>query len=339
MSQLEVITGDGYGVPVGVGALPVVTGGSVRTVAWNFFENVEGDWDTVSGTPTFDTTNGYVQLSPGAELRSRFTFRPPILVEFLACRTGAATADNMLLEAYLDTNNRFGFNITGSSSANATPVAVVNGRSYSGSSLSFELANGTFGSILAAYIAPEAVAWMYRNATWFDNRRAHRPVVSDTRYAPMRGHYRIRLLNQSGSTNNLRVAKVIVHELPQSPFSAGAGVDIPVVRTLSLSSVAAGGQSASSTTTVAPEHSMLQGYVYGDQPFTAYVECALDGSNYWVIGSASSIDLGSDVSGIGRYQAVVPACFLTAYRNVRVRVRNNGASAGNFTAALVFRRQ
>jgi hypothetical protein len=78
----------------------------------------------------------------------------------------------------------------------------------------------------------------------------------------------------------------------------------------------------------------VQAYYSGDQPFTAWLEAQVDGSNWQVIWYGTATDATTDA--VTRYYAATPIFQSHGARGYRVKVKNTGAAAGNFRGSIVF---
>jgi len=124
--------------------------------------------------------------------------------------------------------------------------------------------------------------------------------------------------------------------LTNTPFVAppsNTGLGSVQVASESLS-LAAGASNTGSTRAAFTEQAHVQAYFSGDQPFSAWLEAQLDGSNWVPIWYGTSTDATADA--VVRYYAVSPILQYSGSRNYRVRVKNTGSSSGNFRTSISF---
>jgi hypothetical protein len=125
--------------------------------------------------------------------------------------------------------------------------------------------------------------------------------------------------------------------LTNTPFVASpsnTALGAVQVTTDVISALAAGSVQAGSNRAGFTEQAHVQAYFSGDQPFTCWLEAQIDGTNWVPIWYGTAVDATTDA--VVRYYAVSPIFQCVGSRNLRVKVRNGGTSAGNFRASISF---
>jgi hypothetical protein len=309
------------------------------------------NWD-VTGTPS--VTSSELTLSAGQALLSKQGFEPPCLIEAVCTMTARASGDDFRIGFYTDDNNLVEWRAAGSTGSNMDAVMRAGGVLDEQNGINVGAANGQY-RLASIYIGVGETLWSFRNI----NSQVVRNEVHRVReHGIPNGPFRVRLAGLAG-TSSLKVHRVQAYQLADLvPVGAlGHHVDnmaIPVrltntpfvasptstalsavqVTTDNISSLAAGSVQTGSNRAGFTEQAHVQAFFSGDQPFSAWLEAQVDGSNWVVIWYGSSTDATTD--GVTRYYAVSPIFQCVGSRNYRVKVRNTGSSSGNFRASISF---
>ena len=331
-----------------------VAGGQVLQWLSDDFATLNTDIWEVSGTPSVGSSE--LTLSAGQALLSRQGFQPPCLIEVVATMTGRAGGDDFRIGFYTDDNNLIEWRAAGSTPANMDAVMRAGGVLDEQNGINVGAANGSY-RLASIYVGISETLWSFRNI----NSQVVRNEVHRIReHGIPNGPFRVRLAGLStGGSSQLKVHRVQAYQLADLvPVGAlGHHVDnmaIPVrltntpfvasptstalsavqVTTDNISSLAAGSVQTGSNRAGFTEQAHVQAFFSGDQPFSAWLEAQVDGSNWVVIWYGSSTDATTD--GVTRYYAVSPIFQCVGSRNYRVKVRNGGSAAGNFRASISF---
>jgi hypothetical protein len=311
-----------------------------------------GRW-SVSGTPSVSSSELFI--SAGQALVSKQYFQPPCLVEVVTCMTARANGDDFRVGFYTDDDNLVEWRAAGTSTGNMDAVMRAGGVADEQNGISVGAANGQY-RLASIYIGIGEAIWAYRTV----NSQITRNEVHRIReHGIPNGPFRVRLAGlTTGDSSQLKVHRVQAYQLADVvvPGALGHHVDnmaIPVrltntpfvaspsntgLTTIQVASdslsLAAGASNTGSNKYGYMEQAHVQAYYSGDQPFTAWLEAQVDGSNWQVIWYGTSTDATTDA--VVRYFAVTPIFQSHGGRNYRVRVKNTGASAGTFRTAIVF---
>ncbi len=337
---------------VGAGAPLPTAGGTVLSWLSDDFASVdESVWEVVSGTPI--AINSELSIPNGVVLLSRQQFKPPCLVEFVETMTARASSDNFRLGFYTDDNNYVEWAATGTSTGNMDAVMIAGGVPDNQTGISVGAANNSY-RLASIYVGLGEAVWSYRNV---NSQVVRNEVYRYREHGIPSGPFRIRLAGLAG-TSTLKVHRVTAYQLADfvPPAALGHHVDamsIPVRLTNSpfvaspsntalstaqavtdtFTSLAAGSVITGSNRAFYQEQVHLQGFVGGDQPFTAWIEAQMDGTNWVVIWTGSSTDATADAAL--RYFVATPLIQTFGSRNHRWRIKNTGAAAGTFRATFV----
>jgi len=309
-------------------------------------------WE-VTGSPTISLSE--LNIPSGAVLLSRQSFRPPCLIEVVATMTARAASDDFRLGFYTDDNNLVEWRAAGTTASNMDSLMVAGGTGNNQLGINVGAANLSY-RLASIYVGIAEVVYAYRAVNTTNVRNEVYRIVE---HGIPDGPFRVRLAGVAG-TSTLRVHRVSAYQLADiiPPGALGHHLDqmsIPVrvtngpwvaspshqalgavqSTTDTFSSLAAGSIGTGSSRAFYPEQAHVQCYIYGDQPFTAWVEMQGDGTNWQVIWYGSSTDATVDATAGTRYFAVSPLFYAMGSRNFRVRVRNTGASAGTFRGVFV----
>jgi hypothetical protein len=329
-----------------------VAGGQVLQWLSDDFATLNTDIWEVTGTPS--VAGSELTLSAGQALLSRQGFQPPCLIEVVATMTGRASGDDFRIGFYTDDSNLIEWRAAGSTSSHMDAVMRAGGVSDDQNGINVGAANGQY-RLASIYVGVGEAVWSFRN---INSQVLRNEVYRIREHGIPNGPFRVRLAGLAG-TNSLKVHRVQAYQLADlMPVGAlGHNVDgmaIPVrltntpfvapptnpalgavqITTDVFSALAAGSVITGSNRAGFAEQVHVQAYFSGDQPFTCWLEAQVDGSNWVVIWYGSSTDATSD--GVTRYYAVSPILQCMGSRNYRVKVRNGGASAGNFRASISF---
>jgi hypothetical protein len=118
-----------------------------------------------------------------------------------------------------------------------------------------------------------------------------------------------------------------------SPSNTGLPM-LSITTSDTFASLAAGSVGTGSNRTGYFEQGHVQAYFAGDQPFSCWLECQVDTTNWYVMWYGTSIDATADAAT--RYYAVSPILQMHGGRNYRVKVKNTGSAAGTFRTGIVW---
>jgi hypothetical protein len=309
-------------------------------------------WE-VTGTPSIASSE--LTLSAGQALLSRQGFQPPCLIEAVCTMTGRAGGDDFRLGFYTDDNNLIEWRAAGSTPANMDAVMRAGGVSDEQNGINVGAQNGQY-RLASIYVGIGEAVWLFRT---LGSTNVRNEVYRVREHGIPNGPFRVRLAGlATGGSSQLKVHRVQAYQLADlMPVGAlGHSVDnmaIPVrltntpfvappsntglgsVQVASESlSLAAGASNTGSTRAAFTEQAHVQAYFSGDQPFSAWLEAQLDGSNWVPIWYGTSTDATADA--VVRYYAVSPILQYSGSRNYRVRVKNTGSSSGNFRTSISF---
>ena len=309
-------------------------------------------WE-VTGTPSVASSE--LTLSAGQALLSRQGFQPPCLIEAVCTMTGRAGGDDFRLGFYTDDNNLIEWRAAGSTPANMDAVMRAGGVSDEQNGINVGAVNGQY-RLASIYVGIGEVIWSFRT---LGGTNVRNEVYRVREHGIPNGPFRVRLAGlATGGSSQLKVHRVQAYQLADlvpvgalghsvdnmaipvrltnTPFVAppsNTGLGSVQVASESLS-LAAGASNTGSTRAAFTEQAHVQAYFSGDQPFSAWLEAQLDGSNWVPIWYGTSTDATADA--VVRYYAVTPILQYSGSRNYRVRVRNTGSSSGNFRASISF---
>jgi len=309
-------------------------------------------WE-VTGTPSIASSE--LTLSAGQALLSRQGFQPPCLIEAVCTMTGRAGGDDFRLGFYTDDNNLIEWRAAGSTPANMDAVMRAGGVSDEQNGINVGAANNQY-RLASIYVGIGEVIWSFRTLGGINVRNE---VYRVREHGIPNGPFRVRLAGlATGGSSQLKVHRVQAYQLADlvpvgalghsvdnmaipvrltnTPFVAppsNTGLGSVQVASESLS-LAAGASNTGSTRAAFTEQAHVQAYFSGDQPFSAWLEAQLDGSNWVPIWYGTSTDATADA--VVRYYAVSPILQYSGSRNYRVRVRNTGSSSGNFRTSISF---
>jgi hypothetical protein len=309
-------------------------------------------WE-VTGTPSIASSE--LTLSAGQALLSRQGFQPPCLIEAVCTMTGRAGGDDFRLGFYTDDNNLIEWRAAGSTPANMDAVMRAGGVSDEQNGINVGAVNGQY-RLASIYVGIGEVIWSFRT---LGGTNVRNEVYRVREHGIPNGPFRVRLAGlATGGSSQLKVHRVQAYQLADlvpvgalghsvdnmaipvrltnTPFVAppsNTGLGSVQVASESLS-LAAGASNTGSTRAAFTEQAHVQAYFSGDQPFSAWLEAQLDGSNWVPIWYGTSTDATADA--VVRYYAVSPILQYSGSRNYRVRVRNTGSSSGNFRASISF---
>jgi hypothetical protein len=317
------------------------------------FASLETDKWEVSGSPSVSSSELFI--SAGQALLSKQYFQPPCLIEVVATMTARADGDDFRVGFYTDDNNLVEWRAAGSAGSNMDAVMRAGGVADDQAGINVGAVSGQY-RLASIYIGIGEAIWSYRSV---NSQITRNEVYRIREHGIPNGPFRVRLAGlATGGSSQLKVHRVQAYQLADIivPGALGHHVDgmaIPVrltntpfmatpsnpglstiqVATDSLS-LAAGSTNTGSNKYGYMEQAHVQAYYSGDQPFAAWLECQVDGSNWQVIWYGTSTDATADA--VVRYYAVTPIMQCHGGRNYRVRVKNTGASAGTFRTAIVF---
>ncbi|GIV18838.1 MAG: hypothetical protein KatS3mg023_0589 [Armatimonadota bacterium] len=317
------------------------------------FNSTLEQWDVVSGSPA--VASSQLTIASGTVLLSKKSFEPPCLLEVVETMTARASTDSFRFGFYMDDNNLVEWGATSTASSNMDARMSAGGVASDQTGINVGASNNSY-RLASIYVGLGETVWAYRN---INSQVVRNEVYRYIEHGIPEGPFRIRLAGLAG-TSTLKVHRVTAYQLADVivPGALGHHVDgmaIPVRLTntpfmatpsnaqLSIaqvsssdtfSSLAAGSVGTGSSRYGYLEQCHVQAYVTGDQPFTAWLEAQVDGSNWQVIWYGTATDATTDA--VQRYYAVSPIMQLLGSRNFRVKVKNNGASAGNFRANICF---
>jgi len=309
-------------------------------------------WE-VTGTPSIASSE--LTLSAGQALLSRQGFQPPCLIEAVCTMTGRAGGDDFRLGFYTDDNNLIEWRAAGSTPANMDAVMRAGGVSDEQNGINVGAVNGQY-RLASIYVGIGEVIWSFRT---LGGTNVRNEVYRVREHGIPNGPFRVRLAGlATGGSSQLKVHRVQAYQLADlvpvgalghsvdnmaipvrltnTPFVAppsNTGLGSVQVASESLS-LAAGASNTGSTRAAFTEQAHVQAYFSGDQPFSAWLEAQLDGSNWVPIWYGTSTDATADA--VVRYYAVSPILQYSGSRNYRVRVKNTGSSSGNFRTSISF---
>jgi hypothetical protein len=309
-------------------------------------------WE-VTGTPSIASSE--LTLSAGQALLSRQGFQPPCLIEAVCTMTGRAGGDDFRLGFYTDDNNLIEWRAAGSTPANMDAVMRAGGVSDEQNGINVGAQNGQY-RLASIYVGIGEVIWSFRT---LGGTNVRNEVYRVREHGIPNGPFRVRLAGlATGGSSQLKVHRVQAYQLADlvpvgalghsvdnmaipvrltnTPFVAppsNTGLGSVQVASESLS-LAAGASNTGSTRAAFTEQAHVQAYFSGDQPFSAWLEAQLDGSNWVPIWYGTSTDATADA--VVRYYAVSPILQYSGSRNYRVRVKNTGSSSGNFRTSISF---
>ena len=310
------------------------------------------NWD-VTGTPS--VTSSELTLSAGQALLSKQGFEPPCLIEAVCTMTGRAGGDDFRLGFYTDDNNLIEWRAAGSTPANMDAVMRAGGVSDEQNGINVGAQNGQY-RLASIYVGIGEAVWLFRT---LGSTNVRNEVYRVREHGIPNGPFRVRLAGlATGGSSQLKVHRVQAYQLADlvpvgalghsvdnmaipvrltnTPFVAppsNTGLGSVQVASESLS-LAAGASNTGSTRAAFTEQAHVQAYFSGDQPFSAWLEAQLDGSNWVPIWYGTSTDATADA--VVRYYAVSPILQYSGSRNYRVRVKNTGSSSGNFRTSISF---
>jgi len=308
---------------------------------------------SVSGSPSVGSSE--LTLSAGQALLSRQGFQPPCLIEVVATMTGRAGGDDFRVGFYTDDNNLVEWRAAGSTATNMDAVMSAGGVADDQTGINVGAQNGQY-RLASIYVGIGEAVWSFRT---LGGTNVRNEVYRVREHGIPNGPFRVRLAGlATGGSSQLKVHRVQAYQLADlvpvgalghsvdnmaipvrltnTPFVAppsNTGLGSVQVASESLS-LAAGASNTGSTRAAFTEQAHVQAYFSGDQPFSAWLEAQLDGSNWVPIWYGTSTDATADA--VVRYYAVSPILQYSGSRNYRVRVRNTGSSSGNFRASISF---
>jgi len=333
---------------------PVAGGQVIEWLSDDFnASNVDPTSWEVTGTPSIASSE--LTLSAGQALLSRQGFQPPCLIEAVCTMTGRAGGDDFRLGFYTDDNNLIEWRAAGSTPANMDAVMRAGGVSDEQNGINVGAQNGQY-RLASIYVGIGEAVWLFRT---LGSTNVRNEVYRVREHGIPNGPFRVRLAGlATGGSSQLKVHRVQAYQLADlvpvgalghsvdnmaipvrltnTPFVAppsNTGLGSVQVASESLS-LAAGASNTGSTRAAFTEQAHVQAYFSGDQPFSAWLEAQLDGSNWVPIWYGTSTDATADA--VVRYYAVSPILQYSGSRNYRVRVRNTGSSSGNFRTSISF---
>ncbi len=303
-------------------------------------------WEVVSGSPT--VSNSELLVPSGVVLLSKKSFQPPCLVEVVETMTARASTDNFRLGFYTDDGNLVEWSSTGTNSSNKDAMLSAGGVNNHQTGIYVNAVNNSY-RLASIYVGLGEVVWAYR---FLNTLNIRNEVYRYIEHGIPSGPFRVRLAGLAG-TSTMKVHRVTAYQLADiiPPGALGHHVDamaIPVrltntpfiasptntalnivqVQTDTFSALAAGAVGTGSNRTGYAEQCHVQAFYTGDQPFSAWLEAQVDGSNWQVIWYGTATDATTDA--VQRYYAVSPILQVIGSRNFRVKVKNTGAAAGTF---------
>ncbi|GIV21000.1 MAG: hypothetical protein KatS3mg023_2751 [Armatimonadota bacterium] len=310
-------------------------------------------WEVVSGSPTIASSE--LSIPNGTVLLSKKSFQPPCLIEVVETMTARASTDSFRFGFYQDDSNLVEWGATGTTTSNMDARMSAGGVASDQTGINVGASNNSY-RLASIYVGPGEAVWTYRS---INSQIVRNEVYRYIEHGIPSGPFRVRLAGLAG-TSTLKVHRVTAYQLADivPPGALGHHVDgmaIPVRLTntpfcaspsnsaLSIaqvsssdtfSSLAAGSLGTGSSRYGYMEQCHVQAYVTGDQPFSAWLEAQVDGSNWQVIWYGTSTDATADAAQ--RYYAVSPILQMMGSRNFRVKVKNTGAAVGNFRGNICF---
>lgn len=331
---------------------PVAGGQVLRWLSDDFPALDTDSWD-VTGSPAVASSE--LTLANGQMLLSKQGFQPPCLIEATITMTARASSDDFRVGFYQDDNNFVEWKATGTTASNMDAVIRAGGVANDQTGINVGAANSSY-RLASIYVGLGEVVWAYRSInSQIVRSEVHRVVEHGIPAGP----FKVRLAGLAG-TSTMKVHRVTAYQLADivppgalghhvdgmslpvrvtnTPFIAtpsNAGLSVAQVATAdTFSSLAAGSVGTGSSRYGYLEQVHVQAYYSGDQPFTAWLECQVDGSNWQVIWYSTATDATTDA--VTRYYATSPILQVLGSRNFRVKVKNTGASAGNFRGVICF---
>ncbi|GBC94265.1 hypothetical protein HRbin16_00046 [bacterium HR16] len=331
---------------------PVAGGQVLHWLSDDFNGALNADkWEVVSGSPI--PLNGELSITSGVVLLSKQSFQPPCLIEVVETMTARASTDNFRFGFYTDDGNLVEWGATGTTSSYMDARMSAGGVVSDQTSMSVGAANNTY-RLATIYVGFGEAIWAYRAINSLNTRNeVYRYVESGIPDGP----FRVRLAGLAG-TSTLKVHRVTAYQLADiiPPGALGHHVDamalpvrltntpfasVPSTSSLgsiqsvtdTFSALAAGSVGTGSSRAFYTEQCHIQAHFMGDQPFSAWVEAQVDGSNWQVVWYGTSTDATTDA--VVRYYVSSPIMQIYGSRNFRVKVKNTGAAAGTFRGTLV----
>ena len=329
-----------------------VAGGQVLHWLADDFPALDSDQWIVVGSPS--VSNSELSIPAGVVLLSKRSFQPPCLIEAVLTMTARASTDDFRVGFYQDDSNLVEWRAAGTNASNMDAVMRAGGVADDQNSVQVGAANGTY-RLATIYVGLGEAVWSYRSINSQNNRNE---VYRIREHGIPSGPFRVRIAGLAG-TSTLKVHRVTAYQLADivppgalghhvdnmampvrltnTPFTASpSNVALGTLITASdtFSSLAADAVGTGSNRYGYMEQVHVQAFYSGDQPFSAWLEAQADGTNWQVIWYGTSTDATADAAA--RYYAVTPILQLHGGRNYRVKVKNNGAAAGNFRAVIGF---
>lgn len=328
-----------------------VAGGQVLQWLTDDFNSTLDQWDVVSGSPAVASSE--LTIASGTVLLSKKSFQPPCLLEVVETMTARASSDNFRFGFYTDDSNLVEYGATGTSSSNMDMRLSAGGVANDQTAVYVNAANNSY-RLATIYVGLGEVVWAYRSVNSLTTRNE---VYRYIEHGIPDGPFRVRLAGLAG-TSTLKVHRVTAYQLADiiPPGALGHHVDamaIPVrltntpfvgtpssnnlgsiqSSTDTFSALAAGSVGTGTSRQYYNEQCHIQAHFHGDQPFSAWLECQIDGTNWQVIWYGTSIDATADA--VLRYYAQSPILQVYGSRSFRVKVKNTGAAAGTFRGTIV----
>ncbi|MGC8783034.1 MAG: hypothetical protein ACP5RN_01410 [Armatimonadota bacterium] len=308
-------------------------------------------WEVVSGSPA--VASGELTVASGVVLLSKKSFQPPCLIECVEMMTARASTDNFRIGFYTDDNNLVEWSATGTDQARMDARMSAGGVVSDQTIINVGAANLSY-RLASIYVGLGEAVWAYRT---INSQLVRNEVYRIAESGIPSGPFRVRLAGLAG-TSTLKVHRVTAYQLAETvpPGALGHHVDgmaLPVrltntpfatqpsttalgsiqSTTDTFSSLAVGTVGTGSNRAFYSEQCHIQAHFQGDQPFSAWVEAQIDGTNWQVVWYGQSIDATTDA--VLRYYAQSPIMQIYGSRNFRVKVKNTGAAAGTFRGTLV----
>ncbi len=330
-----------------------VAGGQVLRWLSDDFSTLDTERWSVTGSPTVASSE--LTIASGQTLLSSQSFQPPCLIEAVMTMTARNSSDDFRVGLYTDDNNYVEWKAAGTTTANMDAVLRAGGVASDQTGINVGASNNSY-RLATIYVGVGEIVWAYRTV---NTQVVRNEVYRIVEHGIPDGPFRVRLAGLAG-TSTMKVHRVSAYQLADivppgalghhvdgmalpvrvtnTPFIAtpsNAGLSVAQVATAdSFSSLAAGSVGTGSSRYGYLEQVHVQAYYSGDQPFTAWLECQVDGSNWQVIWYGTATDATTDA--VARYYAVSPILQVLGSRNFRVKVKNTGASAGNFRGVICF---
>lgn len=333
--------------------LPTSAGTVTNLLGDDFGSGISQDRWEVTGNPS--ATASVLEITQGTALVSRDSFEVPCLLEVIACMDARGSSDNFRMEFWKSDTDRAGWAATGTTATNYDATLVADGLPDHQTGINIGAANNSF-RLMSVYIGYGEVVWASRA---INSQLVRSDVYRIREHGIPFGPFKVRLAGVAG-TNKLKIHRLQAYQLQDivppaalghnteslaipvrltnGPFVASpSNTGLPVL-TMSaadaFTSLGAGSVGTGSSRYGYMEQAHVQAYYSGDQPFTAWLECQVDGTNWQVIWYGTATDATAD--GATRYFIVSPIFQCHGGRNYRVKVKNNGASAGNFRCVIGF---